>query len=126
MEERPRMSEAKLQTLLWENARRCCAGSTELSQHQMQTRWDSRRCYSSIPISASRFRHMILEDSEEASRQGDTQTAAWGSCCTTYRHLPESTWGAGARRRHGTTLVPSVSRCRPPPLVRWQVGVEFD
>src|SRR4051794_5495362 len=38
-----------------------------MRRHQMQTRWDSRRCYSSIPISASRFRHMILEDSEEAS-----------------------------------------------------------
>jgi hypothetical protein len=33
MEERPRMSEAELQTLLRKNTRRYCAGSTELPQH---------------------------------------------------------------------------------------------
>ena len=33
MENRPRMSESELQTLLRENARCYCAGSTELPQH---------------------------------------------------------------------------------------------
>ena len=33
MESRPRMSDAELQTLLWENARRYRAGSSELPQH---------------------------------------------------------------------------------------------
>jgi hypothetical protein len=33
MEARPRMSEAALQALLRDNARRYCAGSTKLPQH---------------------------------------------------------------------------------------------
>ena len=35
MEARPRMSEAELQTLLRENARRYCAGSSKLPQHAL-------------------------------------------------------------------------------------------
>ena len=33
MESRPRMSDSELQSLLRENARRYCAGSSELPQH---------------------------------------------------------------------------------------------